>query len=247
MELGGGSTNDRAISDSVDSLMALKKVVFEDKQATMGEVLDALKADWEGCDELKRKCMSAPSYGNDDDEPDELFCEISKYVVEKMLSQRDWLGRRFTYYRNGAAWAQWAGKGIGALPNGRGAGQNLSDASASPCQGADVKGPTAVFNSVAKVDAAHIEGPLLNMKMMPGPLRTKEGRQKLADLMATYFDKGANHVQFLIVDRDTLLDAKAHPENYRSLVVRVAGYSAFWVELPDGVQDDIISRTEQEF
>jgi pyruvate-formate lyase len=103
------------------------------------------------------------------------------------------------------------------------------------------------MNSVAKLDAMSIEGPLLNMKFAPGMLKTKAGKQKFADLMATYFDQGGNHVQFNILDKETLVDAQAHPENYRNLVVRVAGYSAFWVELTPAVQDEIISRTEQVF
>ena len=101
------------------------------------------------------------------------------------------------------------------------------------------------MNSVSKLDAMSIEGPLLNMKFAPGMLKSKTGMQKFGDLMATYFDQGGNHVQFNILDKATLLDAQAHPENYRNLVVRVAGYSAFWVELTPAVQDEIISRTEQ--
>ena len=108
-------------------------------------------------------------------------------------------------------------------------------------------GPTAAMNSVAKLDPMFMEGPLLNMKFAPGMLRTSEGKQKFADLLGTYFDQGGNHVQFNILDRKTLLDAKEHPESYRNLVVRVAGYSAFWVELTPAVQDEIISRTEQVF
>jgi formate C-acetyltransferase len=103
------------------------------------------------------------------------------------------------------------------------------------------------MNSVSKLDPMSLEGPLLNMKFAPGMLKKKAGRQKFADLMATYFDQGGSHVQFNILNKETLLDAKAHPEQYRNLVVRVAGYSAFWVELTPAVQDEIISRTEQAF
>ena len=109
-----------------------------------------------------------------------------------------------------------------------------------------MKGPTATLNSVAKLDPDFCEAPLLNMRFTPGPLQTKEGMRKFGELIKGYFDQGAAHVQFTILDRATLLDAKAHPENYRNLVVRVAGYSAFWVELTPAVQDEILSRTQHQ-
>jgi formate C-acetyltransferase len=245
-ELEAFSIVDRAIPDTADALMAIKKVVFEDKKATMAQLLDALKNDWEGCEELRRACLTAPKFGNDADEPDAMAVDLWKYTVDKEQSYRDGFGRRFTMFRQGAAWSTWAGRRTGALPNGRKAWTSLADASASPMQGCDVKGPTATMNSVAKLDPMFMEGPLLNMKFAPGILKKKEGQRKFAELLGTYFDKGGFHVQFNILDRETLLDAKQHPENYRSLVVRVAGYSALWVELSPAVQDEIISRTEQQ-
>jgi len=236
---------DRGIQDASDSMIAIKKVVFEEKKATMDELLQALEDDFEGHEALRRACLAAPKYGNDDDEADGLNSELWRYSIDKCQTYRDGWGRRFTMFRQGAAWSTWAGKNTGALPNGRKAGTSLADASASPQQGCDVKGPTATMNSVAKLDNMYIEGPLLNMKFAPGMLKKKEGMAKFAELMGTYFDKGGFHVQFNILDRTTLLDAKEHPENYRNLVVRVAGYSAFWVELTPAVQDEIISRTEQ--
>ena len=236
---------DRAIPDVTDSLMAIKKVVFEDKQATMDQLLEALKADFEGYDELRQRLLAAPKYGNDLDEPDALFSDIWTYTRDRALSYRTDEGLRPRLFRQGASWAQWAGKAVGALPNGRKAWTTLADASLSPVQGCDRKGPTAVMNSVSKMDMMYQESSLLNMKFAPTMLKSKEGKQKFADLLATYFDRGGSQVQFNILDRDMLLDAKAHPENYRDLVVRVAGYSAFWVELSPEVQDDIILRTEQ--
>ncbi|MFI5398869.1 MAG: glycyl radical protein [Candidatus Binatia bacterium] len=236
---------DRAVQDAADSLTAIKKVIFEDKKATMDQLLDALKKNFEGYGDLRQACLAAPKYGNDEDEPDDLTVQLWRYSVNKTQSYRDGYGRRFVLFRQGAAWSTWAGKTTGALPNGRKAGTSLADGSASPQQGCDVKGPTAAMNSVVKLDPMFMEGPLLNMKFAPGMLRKKEGRQKFAELLGTYFDKGGFHVQFNILDRETLLDAKQHPEKYRGLVVRVAGYSAFWVELSPAVQEEIISRTEQ--
>jgi formate C-acetyltransferase len=235
------------LSDATDALMGIKKVVFEDKAATMDELLNALKADWEGYDELRAKCLAAPKFGNDDDEADALMCDLWQYTLDLgKATYRDPCGRRGIQLRQGAGWAQWAGPKTGALPSGRKAWTNLADASASPVQGADRLGPTAVLNSVSKLDHTDLEGPLLNMKLTPGPLRSKEGREKFAHLLGTYFDKGGYHVQFTVLDRKTLLDAKEHPEEYRNLVVRVAGYSAFWVELPDVLQNEIISRSEHQ-
>lgn len=245
-QLEAFSVIDRAIPDVADSLMAIKKVVYEGGVA-MGALLDALKADFEGCEELQQKLLAAPKYGNDDDEADELAADIWDYTKFKALSYRDPQNRRPCLFRQGAAWSQWAGRTVGALPNGRKAWTTLADASASPVQGCDVKGPTAVMNSVAKMDPMYMEGPLLNMKFSPGILASREGRDKFANLVATYFDQGGFHVQFNVLNRDTLLDAKQNPDKYRSLVVRVAGYSAFWVELTPEVQDEIIYRTEQQF
>jgi formate C-acetyltransferase len=231
---------DRGFQDASDSLLAIKKVIFEDKKGTMADLLDALKNNWEGYEGLRQACIAAPKYGNDEDEPDAL-----KDATDKCQSYRDGYGRRFTMFRQGAAWSSWAGKTTGALPNGRKAGTHLGDASASPVQGCDVKGPTAAMNSVCKLDSTFIEGPLLNMKFSPASLRTKGGQQKFASLLDTYFEKGGFQVQFNVLDTETLKLAQTQPENHRDLVVRVAGYSAFWVELSPVVQDEIISRTEQ--
>lgn len=236
---------DRGFQDASDSLMAIKKVIFEDRKWTMADLLDALKNNWGGYEELRQACIAAPKYGNDEDEPDALMCKLYKDASDRCQSYRDGYGRRFTMFRQGAAWSSWAGKTTGALPNGRKAGTHLGDASASPVQGCDVKGPTAAMNSVCKLDSTFIEGPLLNMKFSPAALRTRGGQQKFASLLDTYFEKGGFQVQFNLLDTETLKLAQVQPESHRDLVVRVAGYSAFWVELSPVVQDEIISRTEQ--
>ena len=137
-----------------------------------------------------------------------------------------------------------AGERTGALPNGRLAGRPLSDGAVSPSQGADTKGPTAVINSCCKIDQSNILGTLLNMKFLASTLKTKDDRKKLLFLIKTYFDGGGKHIQFNTVDRATLLDAQKHPELHRNLMVRVAGYSAFFIELSRGMQDEIVARTE---
>ena len=132
----------------------------------------------------------------------------------------------------------------GALPNGRKHGEPLADGSLSPVRGYDKSGPTAVLNSAAKCDTAGMNSSLLNMKFSAGVLGTAEGKRKFAALLDTYFAKGGSQVQVNILNKDTLLDAKEHPENYQDLVVRVAGYSAYWVELTPEVRDETITRTE---
>ena len=139
------------------------------------------------------------------------------------------------------------GKDVGALPDGRLAKKPLADG-CSPRAGKDVKGPTAAAASVAKLDhEVASNGTLYNQKFLPSAVAGDQGLMNFASVIRSYFDKKGMHVQFNVVDKETLLDAQAHPENYKDLVVRVAGYSAMFTELAKEVQDDIISRTEQHF
>ena len=139
------------------------------------------------------------------------------------------------------------GKDVQALPDGRYSNAPLADG-VSPRQGHDVKGPTAAGNSVAKLDQLNISnGTLYNQKFLPSAVAGDQGLLNFAAVVRNYFDKKGMHVQFNVIDRETLLDAQAHPENYKDLVVRVAGYSAHWTVLAKEVQDDIIARTEQHF
>ena len=136
-----------------------------------------------------------------------------------------------------------AGKRIGALPSGRLAGRPLADGSVSPCAGVDANGPTAVLNSAGKIDQPPLFGTLLKMKFHPSALRDREDLGKLYDLIRTYFSKDGKHVQFNVVDSKVLRQAQAHPEDYRNLMVRVAGYSALFTELTPSIQNEIIYHT----
>ena len=141
-----------------------------------------------------------------------------------------------------------AGRRVGALPSGRLSGYAMADGAVSACQGADTNGPTALIKSAGKIDQVPIYGVLFNMKFHPSALKTREDVNKLLNLVRTYFhDYGGKHIQFNVISRDTLIDAQMHPENYKSLVVRVAGYSALWIELDRNIQDEIIARTEYTF
>jgi pyruvate-formate lyase len=137
-----------------------------------------------------------------------------------------------------------AGKRTGALPSGRLDGQPFADGSVSPFPGMDFKGPTAIINSAGKIDQTPLFGTLLNIKFHPSALKDQEDLGKLYSLIRTYFDYGGKHMQFNVVDSETLRDAQEHPENYRSLIIRVAGYSALFTELSRKIQDEIIMRTE---
>ena len=235
---------DRFFQDVADSLIAIKKLVFEQKKYTMGDFIDALTANWEGYDQLRADCLAQPKYGNDIDEVDNLMAELWAENTDLYMKKKDVFGRHYIVYRQGSSVAAAAGKVTGALPNGRKAGEWLSDASLSPVQSADQKGPTAVINSVTKLDFTHMDGTLLNMKLCPSIVDGPGGMMKFRKLIETYFDKGGQEIQFNILDREMLLDAQRKPENYRDLVVRVAGYSAFWVDLEQQVQEEIIKRTE---
>lgn len=238
--------NARAMIDTVDSLAAIKKLVFEEKLVSKEELLEALKRDFEGYGELHQLLLNAPKYGNDDDYVDEIAAQLyswwSRMVREKGFEAG--YGTKYLPCAYSVAGHVAAGAKTGALPSGRRAGKSLADGSVSPCQGADFKGPTAVINSCGKIDQGKLVATLLNMKFQAFVLKTPEDKKKLFALIKTYFDFGGKHIQFNVVDKKTLLDAQAHPERYRNLIVRVAGYSAFFTELSREVQNEIIARTE---
>ena len=230
--------------DTVDSLTAIKKRVYEEGSISKQELLEALSANFEGKDELRRSLMDVPKYGNDNDYVDSLAGELYDWW-RKMSSEIDapyglkYLPTPYSVAVHGAA-----GKRVGALPTGRLAEQALADGSVSPSAGADANGPTAVLNSAGKIDQTPLFGTLLNMKFHPSSLRTQEDLRKLLALIKTYFGYGGKHVQFNVVDSRDLREAQANPELHRNLIVRVAGFSAFFCELHRNIQDEIINRTE---
>ncbi|MBC7346872.1 MAG: glycyl radical protein [Clostridia bacterium] len=234
------------LADTADSLAAIKTLVFDEKRMTMAELLEALDRDFEGREDLRQILLNhAPKYGNDIDEVDLLARYVGHVYCREVKKGRD---PRGGHYRPGL-YAVSAnvplGLNVGALPSGRRARTPLADGGVSVKHGMDVNGPSAAMRSVAKIDHEEAtNGTLLNQRYNPTALNTLEDRKKLADLIRTYFALGGLHVQFNCIDAGTLRKAKANPEEYRGLLVRVAGYSAFFVELDDSVQDDIINRTE---
>lgn len=238
--------SDRGLQDVTDSLIAIKKLVFDENRISLKEVLDAVSVNFEGKDSIRAMLLAAPKYGNDDDYVDELFGDLSLWLQDRIARELNPFGSRLWSGRTGAVIHVAFGKATGALPNGRKAGEPLADGFLSPEQGLDVKGPTAVFNSATKVN--HVEnstGALMNMKFERRLFDSRKKREKLAAMLETFFIRGGFHIQINFLDPDELTRAQEAPEKYSNLMVRVAGYSAFFVDLPRNVQNEIISRTSQ--
>jgi formate C-acetyltransferase len=230
-----------------DSLAAIKKVVFEDKQSTMGELIDALDRNFEGEEKILHLLMKAPKFGNDDDYVDSIVNDIIVYASKEMAKYNGIAGTKATIALATGTAHMALGSVVGALPDGRREGEPLSEGGISPHQGRNISGPTATLRSVAKLDHVKVSGgSVLNMKINPEGLNNEEKMRKFASLLRTYCETGGYHVQFNIINSDTLRDAQRKPENYRDLLVRVATYSAYFVDLSPTLQNDIIARTEFE-
>jgi len=225
-----------------DSMAAIKKLVFDDKKYTLNQLNEALKADFEGHEGLRNDCLNAPKYGNDDDYADLIAADLINFTEmehRKFKTLYSVLSHGTLSISNNTPFGQLTG----ASANGRKAWTPLSDG-ISPTQGADFKGPTAIIKTVSKMscDSMNI-GMVHNFKLMAGLLDTPEGEEGIITLLRTASIFGNGEMQFNYLDNKTLIEAQKHPEQYRDLIVRVAGYSAFFVELCKDVQDEIISRT----
>jgi len=233
------------VVDVADSLAAVKKYIYEEGSLSKEELMRSLEVNFEGKEDIRQRLLSAPKYGNDDDYVDHIVADIYRWLYE-MVSEIDAPYRaKYALAPHNLSFHGATGRRVGALPSGRLAGVSVADGAVSPCQGADRKGPTAVINSAGKIDHVPIYGTLFNMKFHPSALKTRDDLIKLLALIRTYFDSySGKHIQFNVVDRKTLLDAQAHPDRYRNLVVRVSGYSALWVELDTKIQNEIMARTE---
>lgn len=232
-------------ADVGDSLMVLKQMVFEEKSISMSELLQNIKNNFQGNEALRQRIINhVPKYGNDIDEVDKMVAMVGDMYCNAVKKNNTIRGGHFRPGLFCLSSNTPLGKQVGALPSGRLAETPLGDGGISPKHSMDRSGPTAAAKSVAKLNHQNaINGVNYNLKFMPTILRTHEERQKLVDLIRTYFSLGGMHIQFNILTREKLLDAQANPEKHRNLVVRVAGYSAFFVELDKDIQDEIISRT----
>jgi formate C-acetyltransferase len=234
------------IGSITDSLSALKYHVFEQKTLGMDEMLSALEANFEGREKIRQRLLNkTPKYGNDEDYADDLMKEVFEIYYNAVTGRPNTKGGEYQINLLPTTVHVYFGSVIGALPDGRKAGVPLSEG-ISPVQGADRKGPTAVINSVGKMDHIRTGGTLLNQKLTPNLLDDDAGVQKFVHLVRTYFNMDGHHIQFNVVTRETLLKAKANPEAYRDLIVRVAGYSDYFCDLSEALQDEIIARTEHQ-
>ena len=239
---------DRAIIDCADSLMAVKKLVYDEKKLTMDELISALDSNFAGerGEEIRQLCLAAPKFGNDIPEVDELAAKVGQMSADSVTSWDHSPYPAFKSVREGLSWHYAAGLGVGALPNGRKALEPLNDASASPMRGMDKCGPTAVLNSVLRGDfgkGSYVVA--LNQKFPRSVVASEEGIEKLVDLTNAFLGAGGTHIQYNIVDSAELKDAKVNPEEHQDLIVRVGGFSAYFVQLSSDIQDDVIGRSEQ--
>lgn len=236
------------LGTAADSLSALKKNIYEDHTLSWAEVLEALDHNFEGYEKVRQRLVNVPTYGNDDPYADELAKLIDRIGVEFAHENTEKLGVNIDLRYVSQSSNVPFGKVVAALPNGRKAGTALSDGS-SASQGADVNGPTAVLLSnfrTKNTDYNNRASRLLNIKLSPSVVEGEDGTQKLISFIRAWCKLKLWHLQFNIINLDTLLKARQNPEQYRSLLVRVAGYSAYFVELSYDLQEDIIQRTEHE-
>jgi formate C-acetyltransferase len=231
-----------------DSLAAIKTLIFDEKKFSMKELKQALAANWEGYEPIRKLCLQAPKYGNDIDCVDSIARELYRFLIEEETKYLTFGRPEHGKIRGigGASISSMFAGGaiIGATPDGRFAGTTLADGTASPAQGRDTHGPTAMLRSAAKLDQSECASTLLNMKLHPSSLTTREDLKKLGSLIKTYSKMGGKWIQFNVVGNEQLLEAQKFPEKYRDLIVRVAGYSAYFVDLSKGVQDDVVKRME---
>jgi formate C-acetyltransferase len=227
-----------------DSLTAIKYQVYDEKQVTINELFDALRVDFKGYESLRQRLLNkTPKYGNDDDYADSIMQNVFETYFDAVDGRPNTKGGKYRINLLPTTVHVYFGKMVGATADGRKACEPLSEG-VSPVQGADRKGPTAVVKSVSKIDHARTGGTLLNQKFAPELLEDAVGLDKLASLIRTYFRLDGHHIQFNVVNGETLREAQKHPEKYGDLLVRVAGYSDYFVNLSTELQNEIIKRTE---
>jgi len=245
----GSNIFNRIYADVADSLIAIKKVVYEQQKFTVDQVLEACASNFEGenGEFIRDTLKAAPKYGNDLGEPEEMYRLLSDGTNAIIRSRKNYAGYPMRDLRNGASEHLSHGRITGALPNGRKTGMPLADGGISPCAGCDLKGPTTTFRSVAKAaDFKKINSAVLNQKIPKGLLNTDEHVDQFIALIETYFqDYNGYQVQWNIENKEVYLAAKENPSEHKDLVVRVGGYSAYFIELDPKLQDEIIARTEQ--
>ncbi|NLX28411.1 MAG: glycyl radical protein [Bacteroidales bacterium] len=227
-----------------DSLTALREVVYTKRELTPGQFREALAADFEGFEELRyRLVYKTPKYGNDDPVADRQLCDVFEIYFQAVDGRRSPRGATYRINLLPTTCHIYFGSVLGASADGRKAGRPVSEG-ISPVQGADTRGPSGVIKSAAKIDHLRTGGTLLNQKFTPSFFSDQEAIRKVSGLVRSYFRMDGHHIQFNVVDAALLREAQKHPEDYRDLIVRVAGYSDYFNDLGSDLQEEIISRTE---
>ncbi len=249
---GGSKYNTRyiqivGIATITDCLSSIKYNVFDEKRINMLELQNALNENFKGHDSIKNLVLNhTPKYGNDDDYADDIMVDIFTKVRDLIRGRNTVCGGIYQIDMLPTTCHVYFGSVMGASPNGRLAGKPVSDG-ISPEKGADINGPTAVLKSCSKMDHTSTGGTLLNQKFVPSSIAGEEGLKNVSSLIRSYFELMGHHIQFNVIDKKVLLDAQKHPEEYKDLIVRVAGYSDHFNNLEKALQDEIIERTEQSF
>jgi len=234
------------IGTVTDSLAAVKYHVFDRGDVTMDEMLTAMQADFEGYEQLRHTLIEhSPKYGNDDDYADTITEEVFDVYYNLLNGRPNTKGGKYRVNLLPTTVHIYFGQVVGALPCGRRARQPVSEG-ISPSQGCDSQGPTAVVKSAARIDHARTGGTLLNIKFNPQVLAGDDGIEKLVHLIRAYFKLDGHHIQFNVINAETLRQAQQNPEQHRELIVRVAGYSDYFVDVGRDLQNEIIARTEQQ-
>ena len=234
------------LSVTANSLAVIKKLVYEDKVTTLSEIIDALNADWVGYEELRQKAIACPKYGNDDDYVDLIARDLADFYRQEVVQYKDIYGAHFVTAFMGISNYLPTGKVLGATPEGRHAKDPINEG-VSPVTGTDTTTCLAALRSAAKMKHdMHSGGTLLNLRLNHDLVATKRGRANLGAMLQSYFAIGGFHVQFNTISNEVLKDAQKNPDKYRSLLVRVAGYSAQFTNLSKEMQDSIMARNAHE-
>ena len=235
------------IGTITDSLAAIKYNVFDEKKFTMEELIEALEHNFEGYDMIANLVRNkTPKYGNDDDYADNIMKDVFNFYQKTVTGRPNMKGGTYRVNMLPTTCHVYFGEVMNASPNGRLAQKPASEG-ISPEKGADVNGPTAVIKSCSKMDHLRTGGTLLNQKFTPSVVKGEEGLDNMANLVRAYFNMDGHHIQFNVIDRETLIRAQQNPDEYKDLIVRVAGYSDHFRNLSKALQDEIIERTEQSF
>lgn len=235
------------IGTITDSLTAIKYNVYEEKKFSLKELMDAMEANFEGYEKIRNLVLNrTPKYGNDDDYADNIMKQVFEYYRSHVTGRRNNRGGQYRINMLPTTCHVYFGEVMMASPNGRLAHKPVSEG-ISPEKGADTHGPTSVIRSCSKMDHLATGGTLLNQKFSPSVVAGENGLNQMANLIRAYFTMDGHHIQFNVIDKETLIRAQQNPEEYKDLIVRVAGYSDHFRNLSKELQDEIIERTEQRF